>query len=282
MSGEVVGINSFINTGSSFNSGSAGIGFAVPSHVFVNIYNQILETGKFSRGWIGGSMNDLPFTPALADHFGVKQGAGVLITQLVDEDGKPSNTTGPAAKAGIKPEDVIIEFNGARIKDVQDFRMAVANTVPGKTVKVKAVRRGEEKIFDVVLAERTADLQEKQQGRGGYNFGEEEKAKTKPEIGLDFDDVSSRLAKAMGISGGALITSVKPGSLSEDAGLAGRDARAGFDGDVIVEANGKPVTNGEDLLKIVKGIKSGDAIVIKFLRSYEKQTSIFYTSIIKP
>jgi len=282
MSGEVVGINSFINTGSSFNSGSAGIGFAIPSHVFVKIYNQILETGKFSRGWLGVSMNSPAFTPALAEYFGVKQGTGALITELVGENGKSSDTTGPAAKAGIKAEDVIVEFDGTKIKDNQDLTMVVANTVPGKTVKVKVVRHGEEKVFDVVLAERTADLQEKQQGRGGYNFGEEEKAKTKPEIGLDFDDVSPRLAKSLDISGGALITSVKPGSLSDDAGLMGRDARGGFDGDVIVEANGKPVANGEDLLKIVKGIKSGDAIVIKFLRSYEKQTSIFYTSIIKP
>ncbi|MDR0310629.1 MAG: trypsin-like peptidase domain-containing protein [Acidobacteriota bacterium] len=282
MSGEVVGINSFISTGSSFNAGNAGIGFAVPSHIFVKIYNQILETGRFSRGWIGVSMNNLPFTPALAEHFGVKQGSGVLITQLMGEDSKPS-ADGPAAKAGIKPEDVIVEFDGAKIKDVSDFRMAVANTVPGKTVKVKAVRFGEEKTFDVVLAERKMNTQERQGRGGGYSFEEEEKAKTKPEIGLEFDNAPPRLAKAMDISGGAYITTVKPGSLADNAGLAGQNSGSPYS-DVVVAVNGKPVANKDDLLNIVKGIKIGSPIVIKFLRysQEDNSTSVFYTSIIKP
>ena len=278
MNGEIVGINSFISTRS---GNSAGIGFAVPSHVFVNIYNQIIETGKFSRGWLGVSMNTLPFTPALAEHFGVKQGAGALITQLVDEKGKPSDTASPAAKAGIKPEDVIVEFDGVKIKDTQDLMMAVANTIPGKTAKVKVVRHGEEKIFNVVLAERM-DIQEKPGRRGGYTFGEEEKMKPKAEIGLEFDNVPQRLARAMDISGGALVTSVKAGSLSDDAGLQGRDQRSGFEGDVIVSANGKPVNSGEDLLNIVKSVKSGDPILLKFLRYFENETAVRYTSLIKP
>ena len=283
MSGEVVGINSFISTGGSFNTGNAGIGFAVPSHIFVQIYNQILETGKFSRGWIGISMNTLPFTSALSEHFGVKQGTGVLVTQLIGEDSKPSDTAGPAAKAGIKPEDVIVEFDGRKIKDVQDFRMAVANTVPGKAVKVKVVRYGEEKIFDVVLAERKVEEQQQRRG-GGYSFEEEEKLKTKPEIGLEFDNVPQRLARAMDIPGGAYITSVKPGSLAYNAGLAGQGDTRGGNGDVIVAANGKPVTNRDDLLNIVREINTGSPIVIKFLRysQEEASTSVFYTSIIKP
>jgi serine protease Do len=288
MSGDVVGINSFISTGSSFNAGNAGIGFAVPSHVFVKIYNQILETGKFSRGWLGVGMNTLPFTPALAAHFGVKQGTGALITQLIDEKGNPSDTAGPAAKAGIRPEDVIVEFDGSKIKDTQDVMMAVANTIPGKTAKVRIVRHGDEKIFDVVLAERTYEIQERQGRRGGYNFGEEEKPKSKPEIGLEFDNVPPRLARAMDISGGALVTSVKPGGLADDAGLMGRDQRIGSDGDVIVAVNGKPVNSGEDLRDIiVKGVNSGSPVVIKFLRYTQDQrgetaVSALYTSFIKP
>jgi len=282
MSGEVVGINSFINTGTNFNAGSAGIGFAVPSHVFVKIYNQILETGKFSRGWLGISMNGFPFTPALAEHFGVKQGTGALITQLVGENGRSSDANGPAAKAGLKPDDVIIEFDGVKIKDNQDLVMTVANTVPGKTAKVRIVRYGEEKVFDVMLAERTADIQERQQGRGGgYSF-EEEKPKNRAEIGLEFDNVPQRLARAMNIQGGAYVTSVKAGSLADEAGLQGQGQRS--DGDVIVAINHKPVTNRDELLNIVRGVNAGDPIVIKFLRysQDENATSTAYTSLIKP
>ena len=284
MNSEVVGINSFI---SSRSESSAGIGFAVPSHIFVKIYNQIIETGKFSRGWLGVSMNTLPFTPALADHFGVKQKTGVLITQLVGEDGKPSNTAGPAAKAGIKPDDVIVEFDGIKIKDPQDLLMAVANAVPGKTAKVKVVRYGAEKTFEVVLAERADTQQDGQVKKGGYSFWEDEKSKPKAEIGLEFDNVPQRLARALDISGGALVTSVKPGSLSDDAGLIGQNQRSGYV-DVIVAANGKPVNSGEDLLNIVKGVGSGSPIVVKFLRYPEGRqggdasASVFYTSIIKP
>jgi len=287
MNSEVVGINSFISTGSNFNAGNAGIGFAVPSHIFVKIYNQILETGRFARGWLGVGMNGLPFTPALAAHFGVKQGTGVLVTQLLDERGQPSDTAGPAAKAGIRPEDVIVEFDGVKINDNQDVILAVANTVPGTVAKVRVVRHGEEKIFDIVLAERTYGIQNGQGGRGGYNFGEDEKTKPKPEIGLEFDNVPQRLARALNISGGAHVTSVRPGSLSDDAGLAGRDPNAGLEGDVIVEANGKPVTSAEDLLNIVRRVNSGAPIVIKFLRYFPERNNrneitVGYTSFIKP
>ena len=285
MSGEVVGINSFIT---SRTGSSAGLGFAVPSHIFVKIYNQILETGKFSRGWLGVSMNGVTFTTALAEHFGVKQGTGALVTQLIDERGRPSDTAGPAAKAGIQPEDVIVDFDGVKIKDNQDLVMAVANTVPGKTAKVRVVRYGDEKIFDVVLAERTYNIQERQDRRDGYSF-EDEKAKAKPEIGLEFDNVPQRLARAMDIAGGALITSVKVGSLAEDAGMRGQiqGQRGGSRSDVIVSANGKTVSNRDDLLNIVRGINPGSPIVIKVLRYEQDQrgsesTSIYYTSIIKP
>ncbi|MBP1622503.1 MAG: protease Do [Acidobacteria bacterium] len=274
MNGEVVGINSFISTAS---GSSAGVGFAVPSHLFVRVYNQILQTGKVARGWVGVSMNRLPFTPAMANFFGVKQGSGVLITQLVDENVE-SSETGPAAKAGIKPEDVVIEFDGKKIRDTQDFRLAVADTPPGKSAKVKIVRHGQEKELEITVAERKFENREKSQ----YSF--EEKEKPKAEIGLSFDNVPPRIAKAMNVAGGAYVTSVSPGSLADDAGLTGSEQGGN---EVIVAANGKPVNDKDDLLNIVKGLKTGDPIVLKFIRGDRTQdnqilTETCYTSIIKP
>ncbi len=275
MNADVVGINSFISTPS---GASAGVGFAVPSHLFVNVYNQILETGKVSRGWLGVNMNRYPFTPAMAKFFGVKQGSGVLITQLSDEKGGNAET-GPAAKAGIKPEDVIIAFDGKKILNNQDLRMAVANTPPGKKVKVRVVRQGQEMDFDVTIAERTLEKQE----NGKYTF-EEPEEKPKAEIGLSFDTVPAQNAKDMGISGGAIVLSVKPGSLADEAGLEGPGRHPG---DVIVAAGGKPIHNAQDLLTIVKGLKSGEPIVIKFVRAIGREnnrivTETNYTSLIKP
>lgn len=272
MNAEVVGINSFISTPS---GASAGVGFAVPSHLFVKVYNQILEGGKVSRGWAGVSMNPFPFTPAMASYFGVKQGSGVLVTQLVDEKSAPSES-GPAAKAGIKIEDVIIAFDGNKITNNQDFRMAVANAIPGKKVPVKVVRQGVEKDLEIIVAERQLEKQDKSR----YSF-EEEEAKPRTEIGLEFDNISPRSAKALGITGGAFITSVKPGSLADDAGLSG--PTPGDGGDVITAANGKPVNNRDDLFNIVRGVKSGSAVVLKFIRILPREEPVTcFTSIVKP
>jgi serine protease Do len=277
MNAEVVGINSFISTRAQQN---AGVGFAVPAHIFVSVYNQIIEKGTVRRGWLGVTMNNLPFTPAMAKHFGVKQGSGVLVTGLTSEAGDPSES-GPAARAGIKAEDVIVEFDGKKINSVQDLRIAVANTPPGKRVSVKAIRRGEEKILNIEIAERTIDGQRAEQG----NFSLDEKAvELKPEIGLTFDNVPPRLAQSMSLSGGAMVTSVKPGSLSEEAGLQGSDQGGA---DVIVEANSLKIADARDLLNVVRDLKSGDSVVLKFLRvqgapNNRITTATFYTSITKP
>jgi serine protease Do len=203
----------------------------------------------------------------------------VLITALTDENGNPSENS-PAAKAGIKPEDVIVGFGSAKIYSVQDLRMAVANTPPGQNAKATVVRFGKEMTFDVAVGERKFENQD-QEG-GAYSF-EEKKEERKPEIGLNFDNVPSRIAQEIGVSGGALILSVKPGSLAEDAGLNGQEPGHV---QVVVAANGKQIGSAQDLLDIVRGLKSGEAVVLKFLDVRSSQgrysTSTFYTSIVKP
>ncbi len=277
MNGEVVGINSFISTSSRAN---AGVGFAVPSHIFVNVYNQILEKGKVLRGWLGVNMNTLPFTPEMAKYFGVKQGSGVLITGLADEQGNASPEDSPAGKAGIKAEDVIVEFNEVPIYSVQDLRLAVANTPPGKKVKARVVRFGKELEFDVTVAERT--IESRGQDADAFTF-EERPEEVKPEIGLSFDNVPARVAQEAGITGGALVLSVKAGSLADDAGLTGQDQGGA---DIIVAANGKEIHSAQDLLDAVRNLKSGEAVVLKFLRLGRSQrgvtTNTYYTSITKP
>jgi len=275
MNAEVVGINSFISTPS---GGSAGVGFAVPAHLFTRVYNQILQTGKVGHGFLGVNYNPFPLTSAMAKYFGVKQNSGVLITRVSGEKGSDA---GPAAKAGIKPEDVIIEYDGNKILGVEDFLVAVANTAPGRKVKVKAIRQGQEKEFEVTVGERPVENQEK----GRFSF-EDKEEKPKAELGLDIENVPRNIARDMEINGGAHVASVAPGSLADDAGLAGTES--GGSGDVIIEANGKPIANAQELVDFVKGLKSGEAFVLKFLRTRRDrgnnpvETLPYYTSIIKP
>ncbi len=275
MNAEVVGINSFISTPT---MASAGVGFAVPAHLFVKIYNQILQSGEVTRGWVGVTMNSFPFTPAMAKFFKVKQGSGVLITQLVDEYGEPSDT-GPAAKAGVKPEDIVIEFDGKKIRNNQDFRIAVADTSPGHKASIKVVRDGEEKELNIIVAER----QYENRGRGEYSF-EETKPESREEIGLSFDDVPPQMAKALDIPGGAYVTSVTVGSLADDAGLIGSQQGGG---NIIIAANGQAVNNKDDLFNIVKALRRGDPVVLKLIYFEPTQNNQFakeigYTGIIKP
>jgi serine protease Do len=278
MNGEIVGINSFISTRSQQN---AGVGFAVPSHIFVNIYNQILDKGKVHRGVLGVNMNLLPFTPAMAKFFGVTQGSGVLITKMTDESGNDSDS-GPAQKAGIKVEDVITEFDGKKILTAQDLRMSVANTPPGTRVPVKVIRRGEEKTFQVTVAERKIEDVAASQDRGGFSL-EEKPEEARPEIGLKVDDVTPDIAKNLPAPGGAMVLSVNAGSLADEAGLIGQDQGGA---DVIVEANGKKINAAVDFFNVFKGLKSGEAVVLKFYRLVRDRKGIssatYYTSISKP
>src|SRR5262249_47296116 len=130
MAGEVIGINTFINSPS---GGSVGVGFAVPSAIFLNIYNQIIQNGRVARGYMGVQMGG-PLTPVVARYFGLKESKGVLITELVDASGGPS-ADGPAAKAGLQSDDIITEIDGKKIEENKDLSAIVASTAPGKTLR---------------------------------------------------------------------------------------------------------------------------------------------------
>jgi serine protease Do len=279
MSGEVVGINTFITT----RTGQyAGIGFAIPSSVFVNSYNQLVSEGTIRRGWLGVSMNTFPMTPEMAKFFGVTEevgagnGRGVLVTQLIDERGEPSES-GPAAKAGIQPEDVIIKFGDRDVESYWDLRTAVANTPPGKKVPVLVVRRGEVVRKEVELAQRT--LEDRQRAdREGFTFEDPPEEEQRPkEIGLEFQTLTAREAAELNLGDekGVLILSVTPGSLADDAGLQQRM--------VVTHVNGKPVTSAGDFKDEVTAVPSGEGVVLRLVASSPAAAkTVLYTSFVKP
>ena len=125
MNGEVVGINTFIQTTGRSN---AGVGFRCSrSHLCQRLQPDHGQRESDPRLHRSQHEHPFTFTPAMAQFFGVKQGAGVLITGLSDDTGKVADR-GPAAQAGMKPEDVVVEFDGKKILSVKDLRLAVANT----------------------------------------------------------------------------------------------------------------------------------------------------------
>lgn len=281
MRGEVIGINTLILTRS---GGSQGVGFSIPSSVFINSYNQIVTKGKIERGWLGVSMNTYPLTAEMTEFFGlsgddpegVKDGDGVLITQLIDEKGDPAET-GPAYLAGIRAEDVIVKFGDREIESLLDLRVAVANTPPGETVPVAVVRKGEVLNLTVTLAERTYDQREQAENEG-LSFEQQRKEEREKEIGLEFETLSAQDAERLNVGDerGVLIREVAPGSLADESGLGPSQ--------VITHVNGVAVTTAQNLYDTINTMSSGSGIVLRVIwpSPQERRVNIAYTSFIKP
>ncbi|HZV81635.1 MAG TPA: Do family serine endopeptidase, partial [Geobacteraceae bacterium] len=122
--GEVVGINTAII------AGGQGIGFAIPVNMAKSILPQLREKGKVARGWLGVSVQ--PVTKDLSQAFGLENERGALVSEVMPES--------PAQKSGIKVGDVIVEFDGKPVKEMNDLPRIVAATLSGREVKIKVVR----------------------------------------------------------------------------------------------------------------------------------------------
>jgi serine protease Do len=138
--GEVLGINTAIF---SPTGGSVGIGFSIPANLAKPIIEQLKKFGKTQRGWLGVRIQEL--TPEIAKSLGLDNEDGVLISMV--------NPGEPAEKGGLKSGDVILEFNGTKIKDVKSLQRKVAESVVQSKAKVKVWRQKREKSFTVRLGE---------------------------------------------------------------------------------------------------------------------------------
>ncbi len=138
--GRLVGINSAIITTS---QGNIGIGFAIPINLARSIMNSLIETGTVTRGYLGISSETL--TGEVAESIGLKADTkGVIITNLSPADG-------PAAKAGLKQEDVIIAINEKPVASLDDLRLVIAQTAPGTKITLKYLRDDKALTADVTL-----------------------------------------------------------------------------------------------------------------------------------
>jgi serine protease Do/serine protease DegQ len=140
--GRLVGINSAII---STSQGNIGIGFSIPINLANSIMNSLIETGSVSRGYLGVSTDAL--TPDMVESFGLKADAkGVIITDLNPADG-------PAAKAGLKREDIITAINDKAVTTRDDLRLIIAQNLPGTKITVKYIRDGKPDAKEVTLGQ---------------------------------------------------------------------------------------------------------------------------------
>ncbi len=137
MRGEVIGINTAIIRGGN------GIGFAIPSNMARNISTQLLTTGTVSRGWLGVTLQ--PLTPELAASFDARDTTGVLVSEVVPDS--------PAARAGLAPGDIIMEFDGKQVRNPTDLARAVGLARPGHQARLTVWRNGRTRTLTARLDE---------------------------------------------------------------------------------------------------------------------------------
>jgi serine protease Do len=253
MRGEVIGVNSAIL---SPTGGSVGIGFSIPSNLARKVVAQLIEFGETRRGWLGVRIQTI--TEDLAAGLGLDRPRGALVADVTKG--------GPADKAGIKPRDVIIAFDGVEIKRMRDLPRIVAETPVGKEVVVRILRDGREMEVKVTLGR----LEEGEKLMAAQEKAEKEKAAETELLGMKLAPLDETRRKALKIPDkvreGVVVLDVTPGSDAEKKGLA--------PGDVITEAGGRKVTTPKDIAARVeayrrKGRKAIEMLLLRKASDYE-------------
>jgi serine protease Do len=250
--GEVIGVNTMIATQS---GGYQGIGFALPINMVARVYNDIIRTGRVTRGSIGVKWDKSDNKPALFKALGTNQGVMVSFVQK----------GGPAEKAGVKVEDIIIALNGKPVKDGDDLVSHVADTPIGTAVTLTVDREGKHLDFKVTIMDRAEVFKDDPRFADLHPDPVEETVK--PEVtqhykfGIKLHALTDSERSAMSLEGksGLIIRSVDPGSFAEDIGL--------FEKDVILSINRQPVAAVEDVVKVQESLKAGDPVAFRIMRS---------------
>jgi serine protease Do len=231
MRGQVIGVNSAID------ARAQGIGFAIPIDEVRNILPQLEKDGRIRKGYLGVGLDDL--NPQAAMYLGLKDDKGALVASV--------DPRGPAAKAGIQPYDVIVEFNGKKIETVAGLMDAVADAPIGSEVKVKLMREGKARNAAVSIADRPETPRRMMMGQRPPQrqfLGQ----KAPHDLGFSISDWNENFRQDFNITADAgrrpVVIDVEPGSKAEEAGL--------MPGDMILEVNRKEVKTAQEAIRQIK------------------------------
>lgn len=258
LNGEVVGVNTAIYSPS---GGSVGIGFSVPAATVKGVVDQLVKYGETRRGWLGVRIQSL--TDDLAEGLDLGKTQGALVAEVTP--------TGPAEKAGLKPRDVITEFDGKPIREMKDLPRVVADTPIGKKVMLKVTREGKP-------VELTAEV-------GRLEDGEKIVAAATPEAAASAD-IADTLGMKLSIINdeqrqrfkidegleGAIVTEVDPNGPAAEKRIE--------PGDVITEAGQKAVKSPGDVTARVKDAEGASKkSVLLFIAKGGKQSEMRFIAV---
>jgi serine protease Do len=243
--GELVGINTAIVTGG-YGGGNVGIGFAIPINLARHVMQSLIDVGRVIRGYIGVDIQRV--SDQLAKAYGLPEAQGALVNGI-----RPNS---PAQDAGLKVEDIVIEFDGKKIRDSNHLINLVALYKPGTRVPLTLLRKGKEVRMSIVLGERPEDDQP-------VKLTSTENDAT--ELGLQVATLTPSLASRYDIDPneeGVVVTDIDEGSQAAEEGIRV--------GDLIREVNRQPVTTLAEFRRAM-GAAAGDVVLLRVWSSAAKR-----------
>jgi serine protease Do len=244
--GEVIGINTAIVAGG-FTGGNVGIGFAIPINRVKTVVQQLLEKGSYRRGYLGVALSDIPAD--MKDELQATQ--GILIRSV--EQGTP------AEKAGIEAGDVVVEVDGAPVRNESHFREMIADKGPNATVTLKILRDGKPMTVKATLGAHPDDAEQQREARAESPRGQG----VLERLGIAVGETPTALQRELGSVQGVYVSRVAPDSPAADELQAG---------DVILAVNRTPVKTVAELERALQAVPSGRVVRMRALRKVDDRT----------
>ena len=240
LKGEVIGVNTAIIAPG--QSGSIGIGFAIPANAASNVIDQLIKFGETKRGWLGVRIQEV--TKEIADVEKLKKPEGALVASVGEDS--------PASKAGIKAGDIILEFDGKKINTMKKLPNVVAGTEVGKSVELK-IWRNKKLISKRLILGRLETSDEFKETKPKIVKRDEEIESLKIAVReINDKDISSRNLDKK--TKGVVITDIS--NRSPLVNLLSVN-------DIIIEVQKTPIKSTDDLKKIVNSIfKKGEKTLL--------------------
>src|SRR5690554_4991702 len=235
LKGEVVGINSQIFTRS---GGFMGLSFAIPINVALEVSEQLKDSGRVSRGWLGVLIQEV--NKDLAESFGLSKAAGALVAQVMPD--------GPASKSDLRSGDVITHLDGKPIVLSSDLPQLIGRVQPGSKVTLQVMRNGKKKKVVVEVGQ----IPEK-----GNQLADSSsvKADAADRLGVTVSELTARQRQQQGA--GVVVQQLRRGAAS-DAGI--------MRGDIITMIDHQPVGSVAEFNKAVANIPSNKNISVRLIR----------------
>jgi serine protease Do len=245
LNGQVIGVNSAIATRT---GGYEGYGFAIPINLARAVAEDLINTGKVRRGYLGVMIQTVDATMAKAN--GLEKAEGVLVQKV--QEGSAAGT------AGVKEGDVILSVDGKVVNAANELQGIIARKHPGDVVTLMVYRDGKKFEKKVTLKERNAQeetLASNEEGNDESSTESSEKALKLDKLGFSVRNLTADVKEKAKVDNGVEVVNVKTFSEAYNRGLQTND--------VIVEADKRKINSVGDLKRIVESHKPGDAIMLR-------------------